>query len=365
VIKTELKEGINVVTYTYEDVYGNTVTDSVVVFLDLTPPVVVIRNPEPGFYTDDVVIPVEWTVDGVVMDQLNIQSLDAGRNYIVRTYRDKAGNEGSDTTWVYLRATKSIALELEQDLLKMDEQTIEKFYADNPPADDEFFSVSVYNNETGKEEQLIYGKGGITHPGDSSEPYVGMSGKHLGPTLVVNVRLPEIGGLDATGAQRGGSLKSIVEADGRIAITSCAGDNRVMVNSVDEYVKDHCLADAFQGLSGDDLLNAPLFRSKISLDVQVYDVTGQFVDQMDVVQDITRASYLNDAGMVKLYFEIKPTREHGLQSVTGRKYGDGAYLMQATVKSRSVRLCDMPDGPKGQVLSNKENVLSKFGYKRD
>lgn len=364
-ISPDLHEGLNTVVYSYTDVYGNTTVDSIQVFLDLTPPVVVIRTPEDGYRTEKVVENVEWTVDGVVMNVLNLQSLDAGLNRVIRSYRDKAGNEGSDTVLVYFVKGRDVVVKLEKSLLSMDDETIEKYYAVNPPEDDEFYSVSILNTTTGLEEQVLYGKGASQYAGDSSEPYVGMSGSHLGPTLVVRIRLPEIGGTDQTGNARGGLLGSLVEPDGRIAISAGAGENRVMVDNVDEYVEEHCLADAFEGLTDKEILEAALYRSKVILSVQVYDVTGQFVDQMSVVQDVSNADYLDDGGVLTMYFEIKPTREQGLQSVTGRKYGDGAYLLQANVKATSVRLCDMPDGAMGETLTNKETVLDKFGYRRD
>lgn len=364
-IKPELTDGLNTITYTYTDVFGNTVTETVTVFLDKTPPVVKITTPADGYRTENVVETVEWTVDGAPMHVLNLQSLDAGTNRVIRSFRDKAGNEGSDTVWVYLIKGKSIVMELEKPVLVMDNETIEKFYAVRPPEDEELYSISILNNQTGLEEKTLYGKGAATHLGDNGEPYPGITGSHLGPTLRVRVRLPEIGGMDQTGAVRGGLLGGLVESDGRIAISAGAGESRVMVSSVDEYVSKHCLAGAFDNLSGTDLLNSPLYKSTVSLQVQVYDVTGQFVDQMSVVQDISKAEYLDDAGVLTMYFEIKPTREHGLQSITGRKYGDGAFIFQAKVKASSTRLCDMPDGVKGQKMVNKENVLNKFGYKRD
>lgn len=361
-IHPPLKEGLNEVTYTYTDIYGNTTTTTVYVYLDLTPPVVEITSPADRFVTDNVVQAVAWKVDGVYMNVLNVQTLTKGVNWIIRTYRDKAGNEGSDTVMVYFDMGKDIDLSLEKPLITMDEKTIEKYYATNPPAKDELYSLSILNVKTGLEEKTQYGKGGSVHEADGSEPYPGLSGSHLGPTVQIHIRLPQMGGTNAMGDQRSGLVSDLVDSTGMVLVTSGATPERV---SWEEYVKNHCLDGVFGNMTKEEILASPLFESTVGLGVHIYDVSGQFVDRMSIVQKINKAAYLDDAGMLTLFFELKPSRNHGLVDVTGRQYGTGAYILDADVNSISKRLCDMPDGKKGELVKSSAASLEKFGYVRD
>jgi len=363
-IKPDLHEGLNDITYTYTDLYGNTSTRTIQVYLDLTPPVVKITSPADRFRTDNVVQVVNWEVDGVSMNILNLQTLKKGINKIVRTYRDRAGNEGSDTVLVYFEEGKSIEVALERELMKMDLEEIEKFYSINPPKDEELYSISLLNHETGLEEKTQYGLGGVNHQANGEEPYPGMSGKHLGPTLRIRIRVPQMGGTNAMGDQRSGLLRDLVDASGNVAISAGAGSEKITV-PLQQYVTEHCLAESFNDLTPDAIMQASQFKSQVSLKVHVFDATGQFVDRMMVLQEIKDASYLDDAGVLTLFFEIKPSRNHGLLDVTGREYGTGAFIINAKVVASSVRRCDMPDGPKGEVLKSDETILQKFGYVRD
>ena len=88
------------VSYTFEDKYGRSTTQVVNVVLDLTAPKVEIRSPENNQQIRSNFVDVEWYVDGVLQDSLNVQPLKYGSNEIVREFCDKAGNCGADTVVV-------------------------------------------------------------------------------------------------------------------------------------------------------------------------------------------------------------------------------------------------------------------------
>ncbi len=361
----DLQEGLNSVDYTYTDLFGNTATGSVTVFLDLTPPVVDILKPADSTQTVQFVSPVQWTVDGIPMDTLNQQSLVVDWNMIIRTYRDRAGNEGSDTVWIKLKdSKKNIRIALEEPLVILDNRKVADYYAINPPKDGEFFSFSIVNTRSGQEEEKQYGMGSSTKKGDDQEPYPGLRGKHLGPTLRIDIRLPAMGGVDEAGNLRGGDLQSLMESDGRIALTDGAGEDRKLV-SLGDYVENYCLDGAFKGLSPVELSGASLFKARIYIEVMIYDAIGQFVDNMKVEQEISNADYLSDGGMLTGYLEIKPRKDKGLQSQTGRAYGTGAFVVSGKVRSISTLQCDTPASLRGTPTRNSDDVMIKFGYRRD
>lgn len=364
-IQPDLVEGLNTVEYSYTDAFGNEATGNVTVFLDITPPKVVIVRPLDSTKTNQFVVPVSWTVDGRSMDTLNQQSLVVGWNMVERTYRDRAGNEGSDTIWVFLRARdKDVSISLEEPLVMLDHKKIEKFYEINPPEDDEYYALSFVNTETGREEEKQYGMGASTKKGDDAEPYPGLMGKHLGPTLRLEIKLPHMGGVDAAGKLRGGDIRSILEPDGRVAITEGAGEDRVLI-PLSEYAEKYCIEDAFAGLSPGELLDAPIFRSKIYIEVMVYDAIGQFVDNMKLVQEVGNHKYISDGGMLTGYMEIKPRKDEGLKNQRGRSYGTGAFVIRGRVEAVSTQLCDTPTGLRGDKTKNSSETLKNFGFRRE
>lgn len=363
-LNPRLQEGTNNVCYTATDAFGNSATGCVGVVLDTKAPVVKITSPQDLLRTLKAVEAIAWTVDGDAMDTLLLQSLVLGTNTVVRSYQDLAGNVGSDTVLIHLREQDDISLDLEKELVVTSPESIKDYYAENPPRKDEQFTVSIINQGTGLEEETAYGKAtSSTSAADENGNVVSKeSSAHLGPTLVVKMTLPLMGGVDAAGNNRAGSMLVLQDEAGLIAVTAGAGTDRVLV-PIDEYVEDYCLEDAFVGVPKDSLLYAALFRSSVSISFMIYDATGQFVDQIKVTQDIADPDYLDDNGQVTMFIELKPTLD-GLASSRGRLFGTGVYIVQGQVNSRSVRLCDMPTGKKGEVLGNSNDLLEKFGYKR-
>jgi len=363
-LQPTLTEGLNTVNYTWTDEYGNSQTGTIHVYLDTIPPIVKILKPKDSTTTSLYVVPVVWTVNGHLMDTLNMQTLVVGPNMIVRGYRDRAGNVGYDTVYITLKDnSKDIHLDLEQSLVLQDSRKTSLYYSENPPKSDELFALSLVNTQTGTEEKVLYGSGAKAETADGSEPYPGHAGKHLGPTLRIDVKLPQMGGVDAAGNARGGDIQSLVQHDGLISLS--AGSKSDSELTVSEYVQNHCLADAFDSLTAAELLTSSIYKSQLVLEVSIYDGLGQFVDNMNVTQKINNSKYLNDGGVLTAFFEIKPSADGGLRSQSGREYGTGAYVIRGAVRSISTLQCDLPGIARGERITYASEMLQKFGYRRD
>ncbi|NLB63614.1 MAG: cadherin repeat domain-containing protein, partial [Fibrobacter sp.] len=364
VIKPKLKQGLNLVSHVYKDAFGNEVVTETWIYYDFTAPVVEILKPQDSLVSLRYVVPVEWSVDGFEMDTLSHQTLEEGWNQVIRSFMDRAGNIGADTININLEDNrKNVDISLIESLVMLDNKTIQEYYAKNPLKKDEFFAVSVYNTVTGKEEHTQYGIGSKSYPGTGGEPYPDFNGRHLGPTLRIETKMPQMGGVDAAGTPRGGNLGSIIEPDGTIALDNGTGEDRIRV-SLNEYLSNHCEEGAFDDLSGDDLLAAPLYKGKVVINVSIFDAIGQFVDRIRIIQHIDNPDYISDDGMVNMYLEIKPSLEEGLRSQQGRAYGTGAYIINGEVTSSYVLRCNTTNHPKGHQLRNSDKVLTTFGYRR-
>jgi VCBS repeat-containing protein len=363
------KPVLNVVTFEYTDPYGNTVQETLYVVLDKSPPVVEIINPADSSETRTYVIDVDWTVDGRPMDNLLQESLQEGENLVIRSYMDRAGNIGSDTVFVTLIARKKYVLvNMEEPLTTMDQRRVQEMYALNPPEKGERFALSVYNVMDSREEELLYGHGSAVKEAQGEEPYPGLRGQHLGPTLRMEIKVPHIGGYDAAGEPRGGDIRSMVDSHGMVVVPSLAGSSAsdgFDTIPVDQYVRDFCDEDAFAGLSNQELLDAGLMNTEILVSLNVYDIIGQFVDRITLRQEVSNVAYISDGGLVTFYLEMKPDESGKIRNQDGRSFGTGAYILNGYVRSVSTGLCDTPDMRRGERQDRKENVGTKFGYRRD
>ena len=77
-----------------------------------------------------------------------------------------------------------------------------------------------------------------------------------------------------------------------------------------------------------------------------------------------------EAGMLNLYFEMKPDKNGDVRTASGRLYGTGAYLYKTEVSMKATLQCDLPplkdasSGKIGAVRKVSEDMLKPFGYKR-
>ncbi|HSQ42848.1 MAG TPA: hypothetical protein VLM37_11255 [Fibrobacteraceae bacterium] len=347
----KLVEGeVATIYYTFTDPYGNTVTDSIAVMLDTVAPVVEIVTPEMYTtfytYTADVV----WTVDGVIMDTLNLASLQEGENWIVRSYMDLAGNVGTDSVLVYLELTgNNISINLTSPLVEPTEGDLTELASDYPNHNDnETFSFTVVNQTTMEEEELAWGESGSSiYPTESDAGFVYESSvdNHVGPTLAIEVKFQQVGGLNAEGESRGGTLADLLEWADEEGVSS------------DEV------------LCGESMPSDPdsvaLWNNSLKLTVEIYDNIGQFLDNFTVKVDSIGSDYLNNDGFATFYFTLEPDQADGLlKDSRGRVYGNGAYILRGLVKAVSTYQFCAGEYEKGDQIKSSANLLKIFGYRR-
>lgn len=369
------------VSYSYTNKFGNTATKSVFIVLDTVGPKVEILYPVKGKKTEVVTsnfINVKWTVNGEKQDTLTTQGLEKGLNAIVRFYRDKAGNEASDTVFVYMKNGKNIEIAVEQPVTEITREKVEEYYSKNEPVEGQTFAVSIMNPTSGQEYETQRGGKNIKDEADTKgsgdAPYPGLEG-HLGPTLALDIKLPvvrqtnenaQMDGL-STGTISGlATLDDIVNSEGLISLDGVDANNGEKL-TVDEYVKEYCV-DGFN--VGSDLSRENLYYTKANVKIWVYTTTGEFVNYYNFNQKLNDPDYTNEAGMTRLFFEMKPDANGDVRNDAGRLIGTGSYIYKVEVKIRSELKCSLPpvmdasSPKKGDVIRNDEDLLKSFGYKR-
>ena len=364
-------------TYTYKNKFGNTGTQSLFIVLDQVPPKVKILYPTEGEVIYSNFVDVKWTVDigdgkgPIVQDTLVTQSLNKGGNVIVRFYRDKAGNEASDTIRVIMKNAKDVDIAIEKPVTEVTQDLVAEYYATHEPEDNQTFAVTIYNPKTDKEVETVIGGGFDNKPGTGDEPYPGLTG-HLGPTLGIETKVPTV---NAVGGLA--TLDDIIGKDGLVPLEGVEANSSKKV-SVEEYVRDYC-TDEFAENVGSDLSRVNLYKTKMYVKVWIYTTLGDFVDYYTFTQELDNPDYMSDAGLLTLYFEMKPDRDGNVRTASGRLLGTGAYVYRTEVEMKSTLRCSVPpftqnakggwepekpSNKVGSARSVKEDMLKNFGYKR-
>ena len=378
---TEGDVGYSVI-YSYMNKYGNVATESVFIVVDQVGPKVEILSPVNKEVVRSNSVKVVWTVDGVEQDTLNLQGLSKGPNVIVRFYRDKAGNEDSAVVYVYMKDSKDVEISVEQPVTEISKDKIEEYYAVNPPEKGETFAVSIRNPTTGEEVETLIGGSFKTKEGSGKEPYPGVSGssQHLGPTLAMDIKVPVIDGVAGLA-----TLDDLITPDGLIALERTDAKKAHKI-TVEEYVQEFC-EDGFKIPS--DVSQVNLFDTKLKAQIWVYTSLGNFVDYFSFTQELNDPNYTDEAGLLKMYFEMKPDKDGFVKADNGKQYATGAfvYKVQATIHSKA--RCTIPDNTydpenkkncdakerdcdgygettkrKGDNIKNSDELLKSFGYRR-
>lgn len=367
------------VSYTYVNKFGNVATKSVFIVVDQVGPKVKILEPDDEGKIKVVstsFIDVKWTVNGIEQDTLTSQGLEKGLNAVVRFYRDKAGNETSDTVFIMMKNSKTIDIHPEQPVTLVNREKVEEYYADNPPKEGQTYAVSIMNPTSGDEKESLIGGKGKPKEGSGETPYENVdSPYHLGPTLALDIKLPVVRQTDENAKMDGmntgivsglATLDDLVNADGRIPLDGVDANDGEKP-TVEEFVEKYCV-DGFK--VGSDLSKVALYDSKIDIKIWVYTTLGGFVNYYHFAQELNDPDYVNPAGMTKLFFEMKPDKNGDVRTDDGRLLATGSYVYKVEVKLRSELLCSLPpveDGgspKKGDVIKNNDQLLTSFGYKR-
>ncbi len=358
------------VSYTYVNEMGNSSTQSVYIVVDLIPPKVIIKSPENESVLHSNMVKVEWYVDlgdgrgPVLQDSLEYEGLQPGEvNEIVRFYRDKAGNEASDVVYVMAKNTKDVDISVEKPVSVITKEDVEKYYATKEPEPGQSFSISIYNPQSEKEVETMIGGKFKNRTVAHDSVYPGLPG-HLGPTLGILTKVPVINAVDGLA-----TLDDLVGSDGMVLLDAvdAVGSNKV---TVEEFVRDHCDAD-FRAELGSDISKANIYDTKMNAKIWVYTSLGQFVDYFSFSQELNDPSYASDAGVLTMYFEMKPDKNGDVHTANGRLYATGAYVYKTEITMKSKLRCDLPPfddvtnaNKMGLTKKVKEDLLKSFGYKR-
>ena len=351
------------VGYTYVNKYGNSSYKEVFIVLDQKGPVVKIESPSEGEVLTATFVEVKWTVNGVEQDTLRVQGLEKGSNTIVRVFRDKAGNESSDTVNVMVKNVKNINIDVEKPVTLVSLDSVQKYYDKNPPKDNQSYTVSFFNYKKDVESVEIVGIKGKATEGSGDELYPGLDG-HLGPTLVVDARVPvvnAVGGL--------ATLDDIVSANGMIALEGVDAANGTKI-PVSEYVDKYC-TDEFKKSMTSDYSRMNLYWTTIRVNVWVYTNLGSFIEKYTYDYDLDDPDYVSSAGHIKTFFEMTPDKNGDVRTKKGRLLGTGAYLFKTEVKMTSKLRCTLPpvsqdeaNRKKNAVIKSSDELLKSFGYRR-
>ena len=359
------------VTYTYTNRYGNSADKSVFMVLDKLPPVVKIMSPADGDVVYANNVDVDWciAIDGnekncVKQDTLNFQSLSKGVNTIKRIYRDKAGNETIAEVKVMMKKAKDVDISLEKPMIIVNRDTVKKYYEINPPLEDQTFAVSIVNPTTQKEKEVIKGfmDEKKNKEGSGEEPYPGLD-SHLGPTFQIDLRLPiatSVGGL--------ATLDDIVVGDMVPLDGVDAAESKKV--SVNDYVKDYCSSEFREEFNKTkDFSKANLYSSIAHVTLWFYSFDGgRFIDKYSFEYDVNDPEFVDKAGLMKFFYEMKLDLDGELKDSHGRLYGTGPFIVKTKVDLRSKLRCVVPpiDGNAkiGDILKSGDELTRRFGYRR-
>ena len=358
------------VTYTYTNIYGNSADNSVFMVLDKLAPIVKILSPSDGDVVFANYVDVEWciAIDGdedncVKQDTLSFQSLEKGVNTIKRIYRDKAGNETIAEINVMMKKAKDVNISLEKPMVIVSIDSVNKYYANNPPDENQTYAVSILNPTTQKEKEVVRGNPDEAKEGSGEEPYQGYDG-HIGPTVTIDMKVPivsAVGGL--------ATLDDIVIHDNLIPLDGVDADGSETAD-VNEYVKKYCSADFREDFSKNksDLSKLMLYNTNARVTLWFYTTGGQFVDKYQFNYAVDDPEFVDKAGLVKFFFEMKPDINGELKDKSGRLYGTGPYIVKTKVDIRSQQRCVVPPiketSKVGDVLKSSDEMLKRFGYRR-
>ena len=371
------------VSYTYVDKYGNAAKQAVFVVLDQTVPVVEILSPTRMQVIRSNFVNVKWTVDGVEQDTLVLQGLEKGVNTIVRFYKDKAGNEVYDSVVVIMKDSRDIEIAVEQPVTTVSKDKVDEYYAKNPPKKGETFAVSIRNPTTEEEVETLIGGSFKTKEGSGKEPYPGVKGtKHLGPTLVMDVKLPTVNGVSGLA-----TLDDLILPNGRISSKGIGIDTSKLDQNAKEFYEEFTVEEYVSRFCEDgtkipsDLSQFNLYKSKLRMKIWVYTSLGNFVNFFDFTQELNDPDYTNEAGVLQMFFEMKPDKDGYVHAKNKKLLATGAYVYKVEANLRNQLRCTIPDQSynpvknsgdgfgtstkrKGDVIKSNDELLKPFGYKR-
>ncbi|NLB62711.1 MAG: fibro-slime domain-containing protein [Fibrobacter sp.] len=342
-----LKEGFHSIPFSWTDDFGNTVYDTLKIYLDLTPPKVKIVSPENNDIFTVYNVDVEWTVDEVTMDTLLRASLNEGTNSIIRLAMDRAGNLGSDTVWVVLKEEKNNAkIDIVKPITKLKPDEVNEYFSKNPPHKDGRYVVTIYDYEKEQEVEVGWGNKDKSFVTKGNDRVYGTNGtSYVGPTLRIEMRFQHVGGLDGEGNPRGGTVADLLEwaeSEGIEPSKALCGEP--------------IPADPYE---------TPLWKNSVFIEAQIFDQMGQYINRYKINIDSISSNHLNDGGVAEFYFSLTPDQQtKQIKDYRGRDIATGPYIVRTHVRGESTYLWCAGQHSKGEKVKTSETILRNFGYRR-
>ena len=94
------------------------------------------------------------------------------------------------------------------------------------------------------------------------------------------------------------------------------------------------------------------------------------MDYFTFKQSLDDPDFVDESGLLKMYFEMKPDKNGDVRTISGRLYSTGAYVYKTEVEINSTLQCTLypkkpnNDQQKGMKRKSSDELLKPFGYKR-
>ena len=345
-----------IVSYTYTNKYGNTGTAEITLSLKekVDDKVVEILSPIENsvVYTNSVM--VQWTINGIEQDSLNLQGLEKGINFIYRVYVDKYGNEyKSDDILIIMKGTKDINVSLINPVTMVDQDKVDEWYSD---------SKHKYNPD--KPYIITF----VDPQNPDIKPNV------IGPALTIDLVMPQIGTktqglatMDDIVVSYNGQPVIAMNPDGTIhvgATTFEHEDSTLVPVPVEDFITDHCTDEYIKDVNKNGIDKTSLWHVKLNAHIWIFDNNSHYVNDFNVKYDLDDTKNVNNAGMLTLILDLIPDKDGHVKSKNKKALGTGAYIGKIEFTTHNTLRCDMPNKTKGTIEKKTEQDLITFGYKR-
>jgi hypothetical protein len=322
----------------YTDMYGNSVIDTLYVILDTTAPLVEITRPSDNYVLTNLFAYVDWQVDGVQMIFDTTETLVEGKNLIIRSYADFAGNVGYDTVSVkaVLDGNK-VSVTLENEVLSLNK------------GDEKDFDIRVtsYYEDRGRDKNDVKKESwnlSFQLPDDDTDEFTEFTGYHEayyhdGSKKVERELADQEGYILHSQDQIGISLNVEMQFP-------------VLSNEFDTGSKDA------KGVceNGDYMWN--LFVDQMK--VVIYDQMGQFVRSEIIEGFPVGPRYQDRGGKVNARFDM-PSLKSDLRADDGRRWAAGVYLLHIQIQTRAMGInCN-----EGEKEISRLGTMKRQGYLRE
>ena len=85
-----------------------------------------------------------------------------------------------------------------------------------------------------------------------------------------------------------------------------------------------------------------MYDTKLTLKIWVYTTLGNFVNYFTFTQELNDPDFTDEAGMLKLFFEMKPNKDGYVVAKNGKQIGTGSYVYKVEAKMKSKAKCATP-----------------------